>query len=36
MELDRLTTQETQIKNDHEESEFEKMMVIRVTKVDKL
>ncbi len=36
MELDRLTTQETQIKNDHEEFEFEKMMVIRVTKVDKL
>lgn len=32
MELDRLTTQETQIKNDHEEFEFEKMMVIRVTK----
>ncbi len=24
MELDRLTTQETQIKNDHEEFEFEK------------
>ena len=36
MELDRLTTQETQIKNDHEEFEFEKMMVIQVIRVVKL
>lgn len=36
MELDRLTTQETQIKNDHEEFEFEKNDGYTVTKVDKL
>lgn len=36
MELDRLTTQETQIKMIMKNSNLKKMMVIRVTKVDKL
>ena len=36
LELDRLKTQETHLKNEHEEFEFEKMMVIKVIKVKKL